>query len=129
MQRHFLVFVSLLLPLVFSLLYAFACDQQREHGAPASRPAALRAAPAGAAAPAPAASESAERVARGRYLVEHVAVCGTCHSPQRPDGSFDRARWLGGMDCYVDFAPDDPDVGCLSTRNLTNHETGLKNRS
>jgi mono/diheme cytochrome c family protein len=66
---------------------------------------------------------------RGRYLVSHVAACPQCHSPQDANGLFDQARWLSGMDCYVDFAPDDPNVGCLSTRNLTHHETGLKNRS
>jgi len=73
--------------------------------------------------------ESASPVERGRYLVAHVAGCGDCHSPRRPDRSFDPARWLSGIDCFVDVARDDPDTGCLSTRNLTNHETGLKNRS
>jgi len=73
--------------------------------------------------------EQAGLVERGRYLVSHVAACPTCHSPHGADGRYDQARWLGGMDCYVDFAPDDPNVGCLSTRNLTHHETGLKNRS
>ena len=68
-------------------------------------------------------------IERGRYLVAHVAACADCHSPRRPDGSLDGTAWLSGVDCFVDAAPDDPERGCLSTRNLTNHETGLKNRT
>jgi hypothetical protein len=45
------------------------------------------------------------------------------------DGSFDTDKLLSGVDCFIDVAPTDGDVGCLSSRNLTNHETGLKNRS
>ena len=70
-----------------------------------------------------------ELVERGRYLVSHVAACADCHSPRLPDGSFDPDRALSGVDCFVDVAPDEPGVGCLSTRNLTHHETGLANRS
>jgi mono/diheme cytochrome c family protein len=70
-----------------------------------------------------------ELVARGEYLVSHVAVCGDCHTPRNPDGSFDTDRLLAGVECFVDAVPDDPDTGCLSSRNLTDHETGLRNRS
>jgi mono/diheme cytochrome c family protein len=72
---------------------------------------------------------STRTVARGRYLVEHVAVCVDCHSPRNIDGSFDRAKWLSGVDCFVDVDPENPDIGCISSGNLTNHETGLENRS
>jgi mono/diheme cytochrome c family protein len=68
-------------------------------------------------------------IERGRYLVEHVAACPDCHSPRRGREGFDRDRWLSGVDCFVDAVPDDPDAGCLSTGNLTNHATGLKNRT
>lgn len=68
-------------------------------------------------------------VERGRYLVSHVAVCSDCHSPRLADGSFDPERWLSGIDCFVDAVPEDPELGCLNTRNLTAHETGLGNRS
>jgi mono/diheme cytochrome c family protein len=71
----------------------------------------------------------ADAVERGRYLVAHVAACPDCHSPRRADGSFDPARWLSGVDCFVDVAPEAPGEGCLSTRNLTDHETGLANRT
>lgn len=52
-------------------------------------PATLAAAPAAPAA-------DAKLVARGRHLVENVALCADCHSPRLPTGEFDRARWLMG---------------------------------
>jgi len=73
--------------------------------------------------------EPAGQVERGRYLVSHVALCSDCHSPRLPDGSFDPARWLSGVDCFVDAMPADPEQGCLNTKNLTAHPTGLLNRS
>ncbi len=33
---------------------------------------------------------------RGRYLVEDVAMCGTCHTPRKANGELDRSRWLAG---------------------------------
>lgn len=33
---------------------------------------------------------------RGQYIVEDVAMCGTCHTPRKPDGELDRSRWLAG---------------------------------
>lgn len=35
-------------------------------------------------------------VSRGQYIVEGVAVCGSCHTPRRPNGELDRSRWLAG---------------------------------
>jgi mono/diheme cytochrome c family protein len=35
-------------------------------------------------------------VARGRYLVENVAMCGQCHTPRDANGVLDRSRWLEG---------------------------------
>ena len=80
-------------------------------------------------APAARQDTAALRLERGRYLVEHAAGCPHCHSPKDSGGGYDRARWLSGVDCYVDVILPDPNAGCLSTRNLTNHATGLKNRS
>jgi mono/diheme cytochrome c family protein len=37
-----------------------------------------------------------DSVARGKYIVEDVAMCGTCHTPRLPDGQLDRSRWLAG---------------------------------
>jgi len=46
--------------------------------------------------PAPAAAASGSPVARGQYIVEGVAMCGTCHTPRLPNGQLDRSRWLAG---------------------------------
>jgi mono/diheme cytochrome c family protein len=35
-------------------------------------------------------------VARGKYLVEGVAMCGQCHTPRDSQGNPDRTRWLQG---------------------------------
>jgi mono/diheme cytochrome c family protein len=35
-------------------------------------------------------------VARGKYLVEGVAMCGECHTPRNSSGGVDRSRWLQG---------------------------------
>jgi mono/diheme cytochrome c family protein len=45
--------------------------------------------------------------ARGKYLVEGIARCGQCHTPQNSDGSPDRAHWLQGAP--VPWNPAKPD--------------------
>ena len=35
-------------------------------------------------------------VARGKYIVEGVALCGQCHTPVDSEGNPDRRRWLQG---------------------------------
>lgn len=35
-------------------------------------------------------------VARGKYIVEGVALCGQCHTPTDSEGNPDRRRWLQG---------------------------------
>ncbi len=45
-------------------------------------------------------------VARGKYIVEDVAMCGTCHTPRRSDGQLDRSRWL--MGAPVPYLPAQP---------------------
>ena len=46
-------------------------------------------------------------VARGKYLVESVALCGECHTPRDSSGNPDRARWLQGAS--VPYLPAKPD--------------------
>ncbi len=46
-------------------------------------------------------------VARGKYIVEDVAVCGNCHTPRNSDGELDRSRWLAGAP--VPYLPARPD--------------------
>lgn len=36
------------------------------------------------------------RLERGRYLVEQVAMCQECHTPRDAQGGLDRGRWLRG---------------------------------
>jgi mono/diheme cytochrome c family protein len=42
------------------------------------------------------AGKSGGEVARGKYLVEGVAMCGECHTPRDSNGNLDRSRWLQG---------------------------------
>jgi mono/diheme cytochrome c family protein len=50
---------------------------------------------------------AAPDVARGKYLVENVAVCGQCHTPRDRNGNLDRTRWLQGGP--VPWLPAKPD--------------------
>lgn len=74
-------------------------------------------------------ADNTAKIERGRYLMEHVAGCPDCHTPRKVDGSFDETKKLAGIDCFVDVDPTDDAVGCISTANLTNHATGLMNRT
>jgi mono/diheme cytochrome c family protein len=56
---------------------------------------------------APAANAAAgSAVARGQYLVEDVAMCGTCHTPRHSNGTLDRSQWLAGAP--VPYQPSQP---------------------
>jgi mono/diheme cytochrome c family protein len=66
---------------------------------------------------------------RGRYLVHHVAACVECHTPRDLIGRVDMTKLLSGVECFRDGSLNRDKTGCLNTGNLTNHETGLKNRS
>ena len=45
-------------------------------------------------------------VSRGQYIVENVAMCGTCHTPRTANGQLDRSRWLAGAP--VPYQPSTP---------------------
>ncbi len=51
-------------------------------------------------------SGGAGDVARGKYIVEDVAMCGTCHTPRLANGTLDRTRWLAGAP--VPYLPAQP---------------------
>ncbi len=52
-------------------------------------------------------ASSASEVARGKYLVESVAMCGQCHTPRDEKGNLDRSRWLQGSPLpYMPAKPD-----------------------
>jgi mono/diheme cytochrome c family protein len=44
---------------------------------------------------------NAARVARGKYIVEGVAMCGMCHTPRTDSGEIDRERWLDGAALWL----------------------------
>jgi mono/diheme cytochrome c family protein len=44
----------------------------------------------------PAPASKAAQIAAGKYLVENVAMCSTCHTPRLPDGNFDTSKMLMG---------------------------------
>jgi mono/diheme cytochrome c family protein len=41
-------------------------------------------------------SSSRSEIARGKYLVENVAMCIDCHSPRGERGEFIKEKWLQG---------------------------------
>ena len=47
---------------------------------------------------------SVSPIARGKYLVEQVALCADCHTARDWKGTQDRDRWLQGA--KLDFKPD-----------------------
>ena len=51
-------------------------------------------------------SRSKGTVARGKYLVEQVAMCVDCHSPRNEKGEYVRERWLQGA--AIAFKPTVP---------------------
>jgi cytochrome c553 len=63
--------------------------------------------------------------ARGEYLVDHVIACPDCHTPTDAMGRPVPGKYMSGTKCFIML----PNGDCLHTRNLTNHETGLKNRT
>lgn len=70
-------------------------------------------------------------VERGRYIMNNLGACTFCHTPINPDGSRNNNRLFAGWTCNdtIPFLDVDPaaGVGCLNSRNLTNHPTGLMN--
>lgn len=41
------------------------------------------------------------QIARGKYLVEDVAMCGECHTPRNANGKLDKSRWLQGASIWI----------------------------
>src|ERR1700730_1263709 len=46
-------------------------------------------------------TNSQDLVARGKYIVEGVAMCGQCHTPRDSAGVPDRSRWLQGAPVWL----------------------------
>lgn len=47
-----------------------------------------------------AAAAGADRLARGKYLVEALTACDNCHTPRGPDGYDEAARFSGGSQSF-----------------------------
>jgi len=56
--------------------------------------------------PARAEPASDAQIKRGQYLVNHVAMCGECHTPKTDQGEYDRTAWLQGD--VLDYKPVHP---------------------
>jgi len=56
---------------------------------------------AAAQQPKTAPAKSTADVARGKYLVENVAMCEQCHTPRNDDGSLEQARQLQGAPVFL----------------------------
>lgn len=41
------------------------------------------------------------KTARGKYIVEDVAMCGQCHTPRDDNGELDRSKWLDGASLWL----------------------------
>jgi hypothetical protein len=48
-------------------------------------------------------TDSAALIARGKYLVEGIAMCGDCHTPHNEKGEPIKEQWLKGA--VLDFKP------------------------
>ena len=48
------------------------------------------------------------QVARGKYIVEGVAMCGMCHTPRDRNGNLDRSQWLQGAPVIWVSPQNDP---------------------
>lgn len=108
-----------LTPFFLLSLFAFACSDE-DITRPVSEPPDGAAGTSGNGEP----SEE-EQVARGKYLVDVVGACTDCHTPRNATGAPILEQYLAGTECFVRL----PNESCLNARNLTNHETGLANRS
>jgi mono/diheme cytochrome c family protein len=58
---------------------------------------------------------------RGEYLVDHVLVCGVCHTPSLDNGQPDTSKYLSGSRPY-DFTDIDGTVITVNAENLTSHD-------
>jgi mono/diheme cytochrome c family protein len=82
--------------LVFAVGGILVGGARQGHAQEAKKTAAAQAAGAGAGS----------AVARGQYLVEGVAMCGTCHTPRHADGTLEMSQWLAGA--AVPYQPSQP---------------------
>jgi D-sorbitol dehydrogenase (acceptor) len=61
-------------------------------------------------------SGNTEQIARGKYIVTDVAMCGNCHTPRKENGEPDRSQWLAGASVPYLSARPDPDWPIMAPR-------------
>jgi mono/diheme cytochrome c family protein len=66
-----------------------------------------------------------ELVTRGQYLADNVSGCPACHTPRDQMGAPIPGQYLAGSECFIRL----DNGSCLNVPNLTNHATGLMNRT
>jgi mono/diheme cytochrome c family protein len=78
-------------------------------------------------------SEPASEVARGKYLVENVAMCGECHTPRDDRGELKESAWLRGAPIWIEpvkhitnWADSAPPLAGLPSLNDQQAETVLE---
>lgn len=54
--------------------------------------------------------------ARGKYLVEQVAMCGQCHTPRLANGQLDQTRALQGASVFMVPMGNDPNWPLVAPR-------------
>jgi mono/diheme cytochrome c family protein len=62
---------------------------------------------------------STDQIARGLYIVAHVAACGDCHTPRDATGAPIPSKLLAGNAAFADLVPADTTMGLVPTPNLT----------
>ena len=74
---------------------------------------------------------AAEKIARGKYLVDVVIGCPDCHTPRTAMGALDLTQYLAGDNTPAPMClfRNPMTNECVHPRNLTNDPTGLKNRT
>src|ERR1700730_277663 len=55
-------------------------------------------------------------VARGKYIVEQVAMCGQCHTPRDANGHLDASRPLQGAPVFMVPMGNDPNWPLVAPR-------------
>jgi mono/diheme cytochrome c family protein len=48
-----------------------------------------------------ASSNNTGEMARGKYIVEDVAMCAQCHTPRDSNGELERGKWLEGASLWL----------------------------
>ncbi len=102
--------------LLVAATVAAACSSSTSSDSSTKEPVSSDAGSGDAAARVPTATTGT--IERGQYLVDHVLVCGVCHTPNGTDGKPDPTKYLAGSRSY-EFTDVDGTVVTVNAENLT----------